>query len=49
MQHYRWILMTCHSGTELDVALEMAKEHLDNDLRCVWGGAMFGGVGTGGV
>jgi hypothetical protein len=35
MQHYRWVLMTCHAGAELDVALEMAKGHLSDDLRRV--------------
>jgi len=43
MQHYRWVLMTCHAGAELDVAVEMAKEHLDNDLRCDRVGAAWGG------
>jgi hypothetical protein len=38
MQHYRWVLMTCHSGAELEVALEMAKGHLSDDLRCVFQG-----------
>ncbi|KAI8469305.1 MAG: hypothetical protein J3K34DRAFT_283926 [Monoraphidium minutum] len=33
IQHYRWVLMTCHSGAELDVALEMARGHLSDDLR----------------
>lgn len=41
MQHYRWVLMTCHAGAELDVALEMAKGQLDDDLRCgaIWAGS----------
>ncbi len=25
MQHYLWILKTCHAGADMDVALEMAR------------------------
>lgn len=32
-QHYLWILKTTHSGADMDVALEMAKGSLDNDLQ----------------
>ena len=31
-KHFLWILKTCHSGADMDVALEMAKGHLDGDL-----------------
>ena len=31
-QHYLWILKTCHSGADMDVALEMARGGLEGDL-----------------
>ncbi|KAK9862996.1 hypothetical protein WJX84_004122 [Apatococcus fuscideae] len=31
-KHFLWILKTCHSGADMDVALEMAKGYLDGDL-----------------
>lgn len=33
MRHYAWVLKTTHAGADLDVALEMAKGGLDEDLR----------------
>ncbi|KAG2440720.1 hypothetical protein HXX76_003577 [Chlamydomonas incerta] len=32
-KHYLWILKTTHSGADLDTAMEMAKGHMDDDLR----------------
>lgn len=33
MQHYRWVLKTCHAGAELDTALTCAQGFVDPDLR----------------
>lgn len=32
MQHYLWILKTCHAGADLDVAFQMARGKIDDDL-----------------
>lgn len=34
IQHYHWVLKTCHSGAELDTALTCAQGFVDPDLRC---------------
>lgn len=33
MQHYAWVLRTCHAGAELDTALTMCQGLVDDDLR----------------
>lgn len=33
IQHYHWVLKTCHSGAELDTALTCAQGFVDPDLR----------------
>jgi hypothetical protein len=33
MQHYHWVLKTCHAGAELDTALTCAQGFVDPDLR----------------
>lgn len=35
IQHYHWVLKTCHAGAELDTALTCAQGFVDPDLRCV--------------
>jgi hypothetical protein len=35
MQHYAWVLRTCHAGAELDTALTMCQGLVDDDLRWV--------------
>ncbi|KAL6770951.1 GWD2 [Auxenochlorella protothecoides x Auxenochlorella symbiontica] len=37
MKHYLWILKTTHSGADMDVALEMARGHLDGELAWIIG------------
>lgn len=39
MQHYHWVLKTCHAGAELDTALNCAQGFVDGDLRS--GGAVL--------
>lgn len=33
IQHYHWVLKTCHAGAELDTALTCAQGFVDPDLR----------------
>lgn len=33
IKHFMWVLKTTHSGTDLDVSMEMAKGFMDEELR----------------